>query len=427
MLGLTSLLQASCSPAAPPHPDNAVLIGTLLPFTGSNSAIGRNLEQAMLLAVEDLNAAGGLGGRPFDIVSRDSNSGSERGFNQLLELLYTDQVAYLVGPEENNLALQTVSDIEALDVFNMLPGYASPSVARVEPTGAWMRLPPSAFTTGCAFAKRALHDGVRSGNALSSRDDYNASVSNEFTTDLIASGDTTVPSVTFASGVDSYAAEIDAVFGFGAERTLLAAYPEDAATIVTEWTISGRPGAWLLGPALHNDGFLVNIPIGSLDGYFGVSPSLSLASECHVVDPTQETLSCTTGNAESFVEHFSHRWSGDVPFPAAHFYYDGVVLLAMGLAYARATGGALPSSAKALQQIILDLNTQDRGTASWRDLPTAMSKLGAGTPLRYVGAAAEYAFDPYGAAQYTLMQAWTIKSGTFVDLGPIPAACPVFM
>jgi neutral amino acid transport system substrate-binding protein len=57
LVGLASLLSASCAPAEPEHPENAVVIGALLPFSGSESAIGRNLEQAMLLAVEDLNAA----------------------------------------------------------------------------------------------------------------------------------------------------------------------------------------------------------------------------------------------------------------------------------------------------------------------------------------------------------------------------------
>src|SRR5690606_7211025 len=111
---------------APGRPDDAVVVGALLPFSGSESAIGRNLEQAMLLAVEDLNAAGGLDGRPFAILSRDSHSSSERGLNQLLELLYTDRVDYLVGPEENDLARGIVPEVRALNVFHMLPGYAAP-------------------------------------------------------------------------------------------------------------------------------------------------------------------------------------------------------------------------------------------------------------------------------------------------------------
>ena len=132
LAGLASLASASCAPAEPSHPADAVVIGAILPFSGRESAIGGNLEKAMLLAIEDLNAAGGLDGRPFDIASRDSHSSTERGFDPLFDLLHTEPepVRYVVGPEENDLALKIASEMRALDAFLMLPGYAAPSIAR---------------------------------------------------------------------------------------------------------------------------------------------------------------------------------------------------------------------------------------------------------------------------------------------------------
>jgi neutral amino acid transport system substrate-binding protein len=88
-----------------------------------------------------------------------------------------------------------------------------------------------------------------------------------------------------------------------------------------------------------------------------------------------------------------------------------------------ATTGALPTSAKELHTTILGLNTATRAPATWKDLGSAMSQLESGTPLRYVGAAAEYAFDQYGAAQHTIMDAWTVKDTTFVELGAVSASC----
>ncbi|XYI01376.1 ABC transporter substrate-binding protein [Sorangium sp. So ce1128] len=422
-MGLASLPSVSCSPTAPGPPENAVVLGAVLPFSGSESAIGRNLEQAMLLAVEDLNAAGGLDGRPFDILSRDSHSSSDRGLHGLLELLYVDEVDYLIGPEENDLAREISPDVKSLDRFQMLPGYAAPAAARSEAKGGWMRLAPSPFAVGCALAKYAIHGNIHTVNTLAARDDYNAGVSSEFTSNFVALGGRVLPSVTFTSGEQTYTSKIDSAFEPNAGRTLLAAYPATASTIVTEWTVSGRPGTWLLGPALRADALLANIPAGSLDGYFGVSPSLSLRSECQIVDEAQETVSCGTENAAAFVRRFSSRWNGEAPFPAAHFYYDGVVLIAMGLVYAQATSGSIPSSGHALQTIIRELNNPDHDVASWRDLRSAMASLRAGIPLRYAGAAAEYEFDRYGASKHYFMQKWTIDSETFVDLPPVPVTC----
>ncbi|MGK3964692.1 ABC transporter substrate-binding protein [Sorangium sp. So ce118] len=422
-MGLASLASVSCSPTAPVHPENAVILGALLPFSGSESAIGRNLEQAMLLAIEDLNAAGGLDGRPFDIVSRDSHSSLDRGLDQLLALLYLDDVHYVIGPEENDIARKISPDMKALDRFQMLPGYAAPAAERSETMGGWMRLAPSPFAVGCALAKYAIHESIDTVNTLAARDDYNASVSREFTSHVVALGGRVLPSVTFASGELTYASKIESAFEPNAGRTLLAAYPATASTIVTEWTVSGRPGTWLLGPALRAEALFANIPAGSLDGYFGVSPSLSLRSECQLADGAQETVNCTTENAAAFVKRFSSRWNGEAPFPAAHFYYDGVVLIAMGLVYAQATSGSIPSSGHALQTIIRELNNPENDVASWRDLKSAMASLRAGIPLRYAGAAAEYEFDRYGASKHYFMQKWTIDRETFVDLAPVPVTC----
>ncbi|WP_233560983.1 ABC transporter substrate-binding protein [Sorangium cellulosum] len=423
LLGLTSLLSASCSPAAPGHPEDAVVLGALLPFSGSESAVGRNLEQAMLLAIEDLNAAGGLDGRPFDLRSRDSHSSTARGLDQLLQLLYADKIAYLVGPEEDELAREIATDVKGLDVFHMLPGYAAPSVARSETRGGWMRLAPAPFHVGCALAMVAVGEGVGTVNSLAARDDYNTRVRSEFTTQFVALRGRVLPSVTFTSGEHTYTKKIESAFASHAGRTLLAAYPATASTIVTEWTVSGRPGTWLLGPALRTEVLLANIPTGSLDEYIGVSPSLSLRSECPVVDGSEEMAGCSTENAAAFIDHFSRRWDGEAPLPAAHFYYDGAVLIAMGLVYAQATGKELPLSGYELQKIIRDLNSPENEPVRWSELNTAMARLRAGTRLRYIGAAAEYEFDEYGASIHHFMQRWKIQGHAFVDLPPVAVAC----
>jgi neutral amino acid transport system substrate-binding protein len=142
-----------------------------------------------------------------------------------------------------------------------------------------------------------------------------------------------------------------------------------------------------------------------------------------MTDGAEESVDCATGNAAAFIGHFSSRWGGEAPLPAAHFYYDGVVLIAMGLTYAHAKSGRIPTSGHELHKIIRELNSPDNEAASWRDLGAAMTKLRAGVPLRYVGAAAEYEFDEYGANRHSFMQRWTVDGDAFVDLAPIAVRC----
>lgn len=401
----------------------SISIGAALPFTGIEAAMGRNLEQAMILAVEDVNQAGGIDGVPLKLISRDSNSGSERGLNELLKLLYEDGVDYLIGPEENNLASQVVADVKGLDVLHILPGYASPNIKRSSTSGAWLRLAPSSHDIACGLASHAVDDGANKANVLASLEDYNASVSTNFISLFRAAEGTPVPSVSVESGQSSYASPLKRVFNQKADRTLLVAYPATAATIVTEWTVLGKPGFWYLSPLLHADVFLSNIPYGALDGQFGVSPSLSLTSECELLEGyTYGSIECTRDNSERFVSHFAQRWDGAKPFAAAHLYYDAVVLLAMGMAYAVATEGDIPT-AKPLQKLIRSLNAPDNDEARWTDLDEVLPRLAQGEALRYVGAGAEYNFNEYGSARHKIFDTWTIRRHAFVDTGVYYASC----
>ena len=422
LVALCALLGTACASDKPASTDGDIAVGALLPFTGKEAALGRNLEQALLLAVADVNAAGGINGQRLRLITRDSNSGSARGLDQLLELLYNDGVAYLVGPEETELAQEIVPDIKGLDVLELLPGYAAPSIEHTGTRGAWMRLAPSTDAFGCAMGKQAIREGAKSVNALVSADDYSPALASDFTSRFSSLGGKTLPSVSAPVGASSYVKQVDQVIDYGADLTLLMAPPESASTITTEWTIDGRRGAWYLSPLLHADGFLENIPFGTLNGAQGLSPSSSLASECTPADG--DALNCTHTNANAFAEHFAEYWQGERPFPAANYYYDAIVLLALGLNKGQAEEDAMPTI-RDLHDDILSLGNVDAQPVHWNDLRTPLTEIRLGSDVRYVGAAAEYVFDVYGAAQHTVFDTWAIGNDSFVDTGTVKAVCPM--
>ena len=195
-------------PAADGEDEDAIVIGAVLPFTGEEATIGQNLEQAMLLAVEDVNRAGGIKGRKIRLESHDSNSGSDRGLESLLELLYLDEIRYLIGPEENELANEVVPDIKALDVFNVLPAYTSPSSAGRVTTrgGAWLRLPPGSKDWGCGLSEVAREDDVTVANAIVAYDDFNQGIASNFATEFAQFDGQVLSSTTVRTGQASYLA-----------------------------------------------------------------------------------------------------------------------------------------------------------------------------------------------------------------------------
>ena len=193
-----ALFTAACGEQSTDQDGEGIAVGAILPFTGKEAAIGRNLEQALLLAVADVNAAGGVNGKQLRLVTRDSNSGSDRGLEQLLQLLYTDKVAYLIGPEETELAKEVVPDIKGLNVLQLLPGYAAPSIQHSGSRGGWIRLAPSTDAFACAMGKQAIRDGATSVNALVTSDDYSPTLASDFTSRFGSLGGKSLPSVTGA-------------------------------------------------------------------------------------------------------------------------------------------------------------------------------------------------------------------------------------
>ncbi|HYP89661.1 MAG TPA: amino acid ABC transporter substrate-binding protein, partial [Polyangiaceae bacterium] len=112
------------------------------------------------------------------------------------------------------------------------------------------------------------------------------------------------------------------------------------------------------------------------------------------------------------------------PFPAANYYYDALVLLALGLTKGQAEEGHLPPL-RLLHEDILELGQVDAEPVRWNGMRGLLSEVRLGSPVRYVGAAAEYQFDVYGAAQHTVFDTWTIDNAGFVDTGTVKAVCPI--
>src|SRR5690606_1542061 len=237
-LGLAGVMAACCFGCGEPQddakpPKNAIVIGAALPFSGPKASTGISLERALMLAVEDVNTAGGVNGRPLHLEVRDSNSGSDRGLKALINLLRDDDVDYLVGPEEDHLALAVVKEVKQNDKLHILPNLSSPRISDSGSRGAWVRLVPSALTMGCALATKVVEDGIHTTRTIAARDDYHLELASVFGSSLSTLGGRAMPTVTVADGQSSYAKQISQAERFdSAEATVMLAYPRTAASIV---------------------------------------------------------------------------------------------------------------------------------------------------------------------------------------------------
>jgi branched-chain amino acid transport system substrate-binding protein len=75
-----------------------VLIGFLPALTGPSSSTGIAIVRGTNLAVSEINAAGGIGGRPIELVTRDTQSDPTKAVNATAELTHGQHVHVAWGP-----------------------------------------------------------------------------------------------------------------------------------------------------------------------------------------------------------------------------------------------------------------------------------------------------------------------------------------
>lgn len=76
---------------------NPVRLGAVLPLTGSLSRYGKSLERGALLAVEQVNANGGIEGRRLELLTMDSGSSPEAAAKMFQKLVVEELVPAVVG------------------------------------------------------------------------------------------------------------------------------------------------------------------------------------------------------------------------------------------------------------------------------------------------------------------------------------------
>jgi branched-chain amino acid transport system substrate-binding protein len=102
---------------------DAVKIGLDNPLTGSYAANGKNELDGCRLALEEINAKGGILGRPVELLVEDSTSGDAGvAVQKARKLIDSDKVDFLLGNVNSALALAMAQVSNEKGVLHIVPG-----------------------------------------------------------------------------------------------------------------------------------------------------------------------------------------------------------------------------------------------------------------------------------------------------------------
>lgn len=391
---LTGTLLAGCGPAEEAD-DGRIVVGLLLPFTGSSSATASNFERAALYAADRINQGGGVHGRRVHVVARDTHSEVERSKASLEDLLAEDAVV-IIGPESSEIAAELLPIMTEREAVFLSPLVGAAVDSRDGCEHPWFRLAPSARALGEALGKQLAAKQAGRTAILYGAGAYNDALRTATNSRYTTLGGEIVLELALDPNAQSYAASIQRVVGEQVESVVLATSPRTAALLVNEFdALRGSRPRWFLSPLLKTDLLVQNVAPAALEGAVGVAPKIF-------------------DRSDAFPRAFAERWLGDAPLEGAYFYYDAVALLAMALQGSELTAEGRVDH-QALETAILDAAAPPGEAAGWNELETGLQRLREGDDIYYSGLTGPMLLERCGPRRLGVTSAWTVQAGSIVD------------
>jgi branched-chain amino acid transport system substrate-binding protein len=146
---LLLLLSTACSSNDSPSAEDKLKVGLIVSLTGNYAPLGSEDKKSVELAVQQLNDAGGLLGRPVELIVRDDKSQPEQSVLSFNELKGSGVVA-VIGSPFSNSALATIPQVDRAKI-----PYVSltPADEQIKPIHPYVFVVPA---TSATYADRIL-------------------------------------------------------------------------------------------------------------------------------------------------------------------------------------------------------------------------------------------------------------------------------
>ena len=363
-------------------------IGVMLPLTGAD-AVG--YKGPLEWARDNVNAAGGVRGRPIELVYRDI--GREPVQSVAASLANDSSIVAAIGPDTSGAARTAAGTFTTAQKVMVTPSATSADLFRAfrtnKPQYIW-RPVESDIGQVHAMLEVAAAGGAESVALIAGDDDYGATFFDWL--GFLATEDNVRVAATVRYDEEEQSCEGPLSEALAGNADVLLAVPDDAENAVcmaTAWRAAGSPGRLLFSDAGENAALMQSLGPGAegLEG-IGLAP-----------DPNN-----------GFTEAYQARFNA-APMPYAASSYDSLLLIAYGLQKSGGSGG------KALADAI---DTVVRGTGTplgWDepDVAEALRSIGAGPIPAIRGAVGSWTFDKNAGIELTssTYEHWQVSNGAF--------------
>ena len=237
LLGLPILLVLACGSDS----DEPFAIGAMDALTGVAESYGNPLHQAKLLAVEEINAAGGINGRELKLIVEDSKCGAQDAITAYNKLTDVDGVKIILGTTCSGSMLGAAPLAERDGVVLLSASATSPDIASA---GDYIfRTAINDLRLGIDMGNTLWVDGRHSIATITESTDYAEGTRRAAVARFEELGGSVVAAEGYSSDVIDFRSQLTKLFDKNPDAILLAAQGEaSGGTIIKQARELGYDG-----------------------------------------------------------------------------------------------------------------------------------------------------------------------------------------
>ena len=250
-----------------------VKIGSLMDFTGVLAEYGVPIHDAVVLAAQHLNAAGGvLGGRRIEIIQADGATSEIISVDAARKMATVDGVSGIVGPLGSGATTAVANAVTVqLGVPEITSSATAPSLTLLEDDDFLFRTTPSDAFQGVVLANLAWELGYRNAGVLYINNAYGVGLADQFAETFFELGGE-VLTVPHESGAPTYASEIAEATFTDPDVLVAMSYPVSAGVYVREAIESRAVDNFLFVDGTRSADFIEAVGASALEGSYGTAP-----------------------------------------------------------------------------------------------------------------------------------------------------------
>jgi branched-chain amino acid transport system substrate-binding protein len=288
-----------------------IVIGEYASLTGGSASFGQSSHKGTALAIEEINAAGGILGKKLKLITEDDQSQAGQPATIARKLIAQDKAVAVLGEVASSKSLEAAPICQQNKVPMISPASTNPKVTEV---GDYIfRVCFIDPFQGTVMSKFAQSKGWKNIAVLTDvKQDYSVGLAEFFIKDFKASGGQIVKEQKYSTGDKDFKPQLTSIKAAKPDAIFVPGYYAEVSLIAKQARLLG-----IKVPLLGGDGWvgdsLLKVAGNALDGSF---------FSCHYSSDDKSPI------VQGFVEKFKAKYNGEVPDDMAALGYDSAMILA---------------------------------------------------------------------------------------------------